>query len=230
MGAPGARRLVAVGLGANLGDAVSTVLAAAEELARGPMLESVRLSRLFQSAPLGPPQPDFVNAVLVGTSTWEPTAILRRLQGIEAAHGRQRVVRWGPRTLDLDLLFVGDTCCEGLELTLPHAGVPLRGFVLAPLCDVAPDAVHPGLGATYRELYASWRRSTASPHALVWPLGEPASGERGTGAEATQTVGPAALPSRPDVGSTHRSVASRSAHESNRMGAPGARPIPEVAA
>lgn len=186
-------RLVAVGLGANLGDAAGAVLGAARELEAGPMLRGARLSRLYGSAPVGPPQPDYVNAVLVGESTWEPEAILARLQDIEAAHGRTRDVRWGPRTLDLDLLFVGDLRRDGRSLTLPHPGLVARGFVLVPLCDLVPDVAHPVSGVPFRALLAAWRREVGTPTAHVWPLRRgPARALRAVPAAGAPTAG--ALP------------------------------------
>lgn len=167
-GAP--RRVVAIALGANLGDAAATIEAASEQLSRGPALSDAVLSGLYGTAPMGPPQPDYVNAVLVAHSTWEPLRLLRHLQAIEAAYGRQRDVRWGARTLDLDLLLVGDAVWNTPELTLPHPGIANRGFVLVPLCDVLPDGLHPTLGVSYRTLLAGWRRRTANADRQVWTI------------------------------------------------------------
>lgn len=166
-------RVVAIALGANLGDAAGTLRDAITELSAGPALQGAVVSGLYGTAPVGPPQPDFLNAVLVARTSWEPHRLLRWLQQIEGAHGRQRDVRWGPRTLDLDLLFVGDSVLCDEALTLPHPGVASRGFVLVPLCDVLPDAVHPTLGVSFRTLLARWRLRTASPDRQVWTVRPP---------------------------------------------------------
>jgi 2-amino-4-hydroxy-6-hydroxymethyldihydropteridine diphosphokinase len=162
---------VAVGLGANLGDARATVLAAARALAAGPVKDA-RLSALYGTAPIGPPQPDYTNAVLVGCTALSPRGMLQALQSLEAAHGRVRGARWGARTLDLDLLVWGDATVAEPDLSVPHPGIADRGFVLVPLCDLWPDHLHPTLGQSYRELLAAWRGRTPGHDGLVWRLGE----------------------------------------------------------
>lgn len=164
---------VTIGIGANLGDACATVMSAVRALGRGPVFDGV-LSGLYGSTPVGPlPQPDYVNAVLAAQTTWSPSAVLAHLQEVERAHGRQRGLRWGPRSLDLDLLTYGDLVSDDPLLTLPHPGIAARGFVLVPLCDLRPDWIHPSLGVTFRSLLSSWVLRNARHSELVWPLAVP---------------------------------------------------------
>ncbi len=136
-----------VALGSNLARPVRQVRSALDELAA---LEGVRLrahSPLYRSPPLGPPgQPDYINAVAVLEVTLDPHRLLDRLQAIERQHGRERGVRWGPRTLDLDLLLYGDMRIDSPRLKVPHPEMGGRSFVLLPLHDVAPGLELPGLG------------------------------------------------------------------------------------
>jgi 2-amino-4-hydroxy-6-hydroxymethyldihydropteridine diphosphokinase len=147
---------VFVGLGANLGDAAGTVRAVFDELAALEGTEVVARSSLYRSAPVDAQGPDFINAVAELRSTLEPLALLEGLQAIEVRHQRQRPYRNAPRTLDLDLLFVGDLVLDNPRLVLPHPRLHLRAFVLEPLLELAPDWSHPALGAL-----APWRAGTA---------------------------------------------------------------------
>lgn len=98
----------------------------------------------------GVPQPEYLNAVVGARTTWTPHDLLALLQGIEARLGRERSreERWGPRPIDLDLLMVGDLVVESQTLTLPHPEMTRRRFVLEPLAELAPQAVHPTTGQT----------------------------------------------------------------------------------
>ncbi len=124
-----------------------------DELARIPASRVTARSPLYRSAPLGPPdQPDYINAVAALETGLAPHALLEELRAIERRHGRLRDgTRWGPRTLDLDLLLYGDALLETPELSLPHPGLHQRAFVLYPLHDVAPALQVPGKGSV-REL------------------------------------------------------------------------------
>ena len=131
-----------IGLGANLGQPLAQVEAAAQELATLPGCQLLALSPRYASAPMGPQdQPDYVNAVAALATSLSPLALLDALQAIEQAHGRQRLVRWGARTLDLDLLLYGEQLINEPRLTVPHPGMLERSFVLVPLLDVAPTLV-----------------------------------------------------------------------------------------
>ena len=138
---------VFVGLGSNLEGPERQVSEALMELARLPRTRLVQHSSLYRSVAVGPPgQPPYVNAVAELATALAPEALLDGLQAIEAAHGRVRELRWGPRTLDLDLLLFGAQEIKGQRLTVPHPEVANRNFVLAPLLEIAPEAVIPGLG------------------------------------------------------------------------------------
>lgn len=145
-----------VGLGSNLGDPERQLGAALSALAA---LEGTRLvaqSHLFQTSPQGGPpgQADYLNAVARLETQLDPIGLLRQLQAIELRSGRQRLERWGPRTLDLDLLLYGDLELATPELTLPHPRMAERAFVLVPLAEVVPEGLWvPGAGAL-RDLLA----------------------------------------------------------------------------
>ena len=138
---------VVVALGANLGDARATLESAVHAVAGLPGMRVRAVSPLVETDPVGgPEQPAYLNAVLVGDTTLDPDDLLRRLHEIEADHGRTREVRWGARTLDLDLIQVG-TPASGSEvrreepaLTLPHPRAHERGFVLVPWSLADPAA------------------------------------------------------------------------------------------
>ena len=135
-----------VGLGANLGDAPATVREAMRALDVLPQTRLLRASRLYRSRAWGvETQPDFINAVAMLESRLPARSLLDELLAIERAHGRERAaeVRWGPRTLDLDLLLHGDSIIDEPGLRVPHPHLHERAFALLPLVEVAPDAVIP---------------------------------------------------------------------------------------
>jgi 2-amino-4-hydroxy-6-hydroxymethyldihydropteridine diphosphokinase len=129
---------VFVGVGANLGDAVSTVRAALLALDTLPDTRRVASSSLYRSAPVEASGPDYINAAAELHTTLPALALLHRLQAIEQAFGRVRSVPNAPRTLDLDLLDYGDLVLQSDELTLPHPRAHLRAFVLLPLAEIDP--------------------------------------------------------------------------------------------
>jgi 2-amino-4-hydroxy-6-hydroxymethyldihydropteridine diphosphokinase len=136
-----------VAVGSNLGDALAQVRAAFDALGALPRTRLEARSRLYRTRPMGPVQQDpFVNAVAGLLTQLPPAGLFAGLLGIEQAAGRKRAERWGPRTLDLDLLVYGDERVESEALTLPHPGIAERGFVLAPLHDIAPTLAVPGMG------------------------------------------------------------------------------------
>lgn len=137
-----------IGLGSNLADPVQQVVRALKELESIPQSRLVARSDLYRSAPLGPSdQPDYINAVAAIDTQLDAKILLQHLHGIESLHGRVRNgERWGPRTLDLDLLLYGNEISSDAELTLPHPGAHQRAFVLAPLCAIAPQCTIPGKG------------------------------------------------------------------------------------
>jgi 2-amino-4-hydroxy-6-hydroxymethyldihydropteridine diphosphokinase len=138
-----------VGLGANLGDAVASVRAAAQRLAELDGCELIGLSRLYRTPAWGlEAQPDFINAVAGLRTTLAPLDLLAQLLDIERAFGRDRAreQRWGPRTLDLDLLLYGDCVLDAPGLQLPHPRLHERAFALVPLLDLDAAAWIPGQG------------------------------------------------------------------------------------
>ena len=138
-----------VALGSNLGDSRQHLLDAIEALAALPQTAVTARSRIYRTPPWGvTDQPDFLNAVVALETALEPHDLLDALLAIERAAGRQRNgERWGPRTLDLDLLHVADQTVNDDRLTLPHPHIADRAFVLLPLHDVAPDLAIPGQGS-----------------------------------------------------------------------------------
>lgn len=132
-------------LGANLGDRFLALQGAVDELARSVSLLAV--SAIFETAPVGgPEQPDYYNAVVVVETALTPSELLDLAHSIEAAAGRERLVRWGPRTLDVDIIAFDDMVSDDPVLTLPHPRAHARAFVLMPWLDADPDAVLPERG------------------------------------------------------------------------------------
>lgn len=136
-----------VGVGSNMGDPAAEVRSAIRALGAIDRTRLVSASRLYRTKPFGPvAQGDFINAVAGVLTQLAPQELLAALRGLEAARGRRRGERWGPRILDLDLLVYGAQRVDTPELVVPHPGIAERGFVLAPLADIAPDLQVPGVG------------------------------------------------------------------------------------
>ena len=131
-----------VALGSNLGDRLAQLQLGVDALTRVPGVDVLAVSRVYETAPVGgPPQDPYLNAVVAIETDLDPYELLRRCQQIEELAARERIERWGPRTLDVDLLIIGDWRVDNDDLTIPHPRMWERGFVLAPLRDVAPDLV-----------------------------------------------------------------------------------------
>lgn len=129
----------AVSLGSNLGDRLAHLRGAVEEIAL--ISDFYSVSGIYETAPVGGPEQDpYLNAVVVFESSLGPTDLLQRLQAIEAGHQRERNIRWGPRTLDLDIVAMEPGHVNTDLLTIPHPRAAERRFVLEPLCDVWPNA------------------------------------------------------------------------------------------
>ncbi|MCU7809291.1 MAG: 2-amino-4-hydroxy-6-hydroxymethyldihydropteridine diphosphokinase, partial [Candidatus Thiodiazotropha sp. (ex Semelilucina semeliformis)] len=129
-----------VGLGSNLEQPQSQVLKALTELSHLPNTALSKKSSLYRTSPVGPSdQPDFINAVASLLTALSPEELLDELQSLEQRHGRKRQgMRWGPRTLDLDLLLFSDMTIETARLQVPHCRIAGRAFVLYPLAEIAP--------------------------------------------------------------------------------------------
>jgi 2-amino-4-hydroxy-6-hydroxymethyldihydropteridine diphosphokinase len=143
---------VAIALGSNLGDSQPIIRGALQALRESPNIYLEAYSHWYQTPAMGPPQPDYLNACAVLRTDLTPRELLHRLLEIEAIFGRERRERWGPRTLDLDLLLFNNVVVTEPGLTIPHPGMIERAFVLIPLCDIVPDWVHPTTGQTITQL------------------------------------------------------------------------------
>lgn len=144
-----------IALGGNVGDVRASFTRALALLRASPGLRLLAVSSLYRTAPVGPiAQPDYLNAAALATSDLPAHALLDRLQQVERELGRDRAAeqRWGPRTLDLDLLIYGDLRLDRPGLTVPHPRLAERRFVLAPLADLDPSLRPPGADATVAEL------------------------------------------------------------------------------
>ena len=187
--AGGPARRTVLALGSNLGDRLATLQGGVDALLGPPGpgsselgppgrgssepglsgrgssgLALVALSPVYETVPVGgPPQPEYLNAVLIAETTLPATALLRRGQAVEAAFGRVRQEVWGPRTLDVDVIVYGDVVSDDPELTLPHPRAWERAFVLAPWLDADPDAEIPGQGRVAGLLEAAVARNGGQP-------------------------------------------------------------------
>ncbi len=136
-----------VAIGSNLGSPRERVLEAMQRLASLSAAQTLLRSRLYLSRPMGPQdQPDFVNAAAGLLTQHTPRELLAELLEIERSMGRAQRERWGPRVIDLDLLWMVDAAVDAPDLKVPHPGVSIRNFVLYPLADIAPTITIPGMG------------------------------------------------------------------------------------
>jgi 2-amino-4-hydroxy-6-hydroxymethyldihydropteridine diphosphokinase len=140
-----------LGLGGNLGDPPAQ-FAAALELLTNAGVTTLRGSSLYSSPPLGPPQPDYVNAVVEIETKLDTPNLLQTILAVEGLLGRKRDRRWGPRSLDIDILLYEALVFSQPGLTIPHPGLAERAFVLVPLAELEPGARHPVLNLTMAEL------------------------------------------------------------------------------
>lgn len=144
---------VYLALGANLGDREKNLHDALARIA--PFVHVTHVSSLYETEPVGVrEQPWFLNLVCVGTTTLSPVDLLRRAKKIENEMGRTESIRFGPRPIDIDILFYDRLIQLSPALTIPHPRLHERAFVLVPLAEIAPDFVHPRLRVTVRDLLA----------------------------------------------------------------------------
>ncbi|MHC1741695.1 MAG: 2-amino-4-hydroxy-6-hydroxymethyldihydropteridine diphosphokinase [Syntrophobacteraceae bacterium] len=144
---------VLIGFGSNQGDSVAVCKAAIRALSENAVIRLIRVSSFYRTTPVGYlDQEWFVNGVMLCSTTLSPSELLGVLHAVEQSFGRKRTLRWGPRTLDLDLLAHGDRVLHLPDLTVPHARMHERRFVLAPLVEIYPEWIHPVLGKSAREL------------------------------------------------------------------------------
>jgi len=154
-------------LGSNLGDRLVALRAAVQALATRPELRidlAHDVSSLYESSPIGgsSDQPPYLNSALCVRTSLTPSALLATVLSIEDSLGRTRRVRWGPRVVDIDLLFVGDVVLDTPTLTLPHPRLHDRRFVLEPLSELAADLIHPLIGVSIGTLTQCLRRDRRS--------------------------------------------------------------------
>ena len=137
---------VVIGLGSNLGDRSAHLATARRELEERGSFAFESCSSLYLSAPIGPDQPDYLNQVVIGSTSLTPRALLEVCGEIETQLGRDRTeVRWGPRTIDLDILCHGETQLALPDLVIPHPECTRRRFVLVPWAEIDPDGIVPGV-------------------------------------------------------------------------------------
>lgn len=139
-------------LGSNLGNREQNLGSALDKIASG-VGRILAQSSLYQSEPWGiSQQPQFLNQVAEVNSRNDPYQVLQKLLTIETELGRERLEKWGPRTIDLDILFFNDRVIQTENLIVPHPGLPMRRFALVPLCEIAPNFFHPLLEKTCQQL------------------------------------------------------------------------------
>ncbi|AUX47383.1 2-amino-4-hydroxy-6- hydroxymethyldihydropteridine pyrophosphokinase [Sorangium cellulosum] len=156
--AVGSARRVVLGLGSNLGDRLGTLRAAVEALGADPALDVLQESPRYESPPAGgPPQGNYVNVAVLLATSLPAREILVRTLAVERSLGRTRpdAVRWGPRTIDIDVLWIEGESVAEPDLEVPHPRLCLRAFALRPLLDVAPDARDPRTAEPYAALPAA---------------------------------------------------------------------------
>jgi 2-amino-4-hydroxy-6-hydroxymethyldihydropteridine diphosphokinase len=158
---------VALALGSNLGDRTAHLRAGVAALREVIAIEAV--SSVYATEPVGPPQPEFLNAALIGTTRLAPRPLLRAALAAELAAGRRRTGTDGPRTLDIDLVLYGDRTVRAPDLVVPHPRWRERGFVLAPLGEIAPDWVDPETGVAVGVLAEGAALKPGRPRAVAGP-------------------------------------------------------------
>ena len=143
--------IVYLALGTNLGDRLANLRAAVNLLSQLSIIN--RQSSTYETPPWGyTDQPAFLNMAVKCETDLEPESLLKRLKTLEVQVGREKTFHWGPREIDIDILFYDDIILESKSLTIPHPRLHERAFVLVPLADIAPDYVHPVLKKTVRQM------------------------------------------------------------------------------
>ncbi len=143
-----------IGLGSNLGLREKNIATALNALQTTKEIDVVKVSGLYENKAVGgpPDQPDFINAAAHVRTTLSPERLLAVCLNVESSLGRKRDIPWGPRTIDLDILFYDDEILSTSELTIPHPLLHERRFVLEPLAEIAPELIHPAMEETVTQL------------------------------------------------------------------------------
>ena len=145
--------VVYIGFGSNIGNRLAHIQNALDSLSKTEGITLQRISSTYTTDPVGyEAQAQFLNGVAAIQTTLSPLSLLHTLKDIETAIGRKHRIRWGPREIDLDILIYGDLCVQTEKLVIPHPEMHLRGFVLVPLAEIAPDLVHPVFQETVQTL------------------------------------------------------------------------------
>jgi len=143
-----------IGIGSNKGSRRKNCLRAIRSFNESGLLKVIRASHFYETAPWGQAgQRAFVNSVIEARTTLGPMGLLTFLKGLERDLGRRRGRRWGPRAIDLDILFFGRRIIDGPVLTVPHPLLHKRAFVMVPLCEIAPHLIHPAFNVSIRGLF-----------------------------------------------------------------------------
>jgi 2-amino-4-hydroxy-6-hydroxymethyldihydropteridine diphosphokinase len=146
---------IAIALGSNLGDSLANLQGALKLLDEHADISLLCCSSWYRTSPVGPPQPDYLNGCALLKTTLSPQSLLQQLLAIELVYGRERGERWGPRSLDLDILLYGDVVVTTESLQIPHPRMCERAFVLVPLAEIAPDWIEPVTGLSVASLCAA---------------------------------------------------------------------------
>jgi len=151
--------IIYLSLGSNLGDRLANLRTAISFLS--PKIQAQSHSSVYETEPWGySDQPAFLNLVTKANTSLDPFDLLAFLKEIEVSIGRQETFRFGPRLIDLDILFYDDLVLDTPNLTIPHLRMTERAFVLVPLAEIAPDLLHPGLGKTIQQLKSTMDASS----------------------------------------------------------------------
>lgn len=145
--------VVYIGIGSNVGVQINKIDFAIELISENPYCEVISVSSIYESSPYGEiEQEDFFNAVIKIKTLFEPKDLFHFLKSVENQVGRKLAVKWGPREIDLDILFYNDLIYTDEEITIPHKDLLNRDFVVVPLIEIAPDLIHPELNKKISEI------------------------------------------------------------------------------